>query len=248
MRGSNNSRCQNCAQEIKQNFCSNCGQKTDIARYSIKYILVHDILHGIFHIDRGFPYTLKELFTRPGHSIREFIEGKRIRHFHFFTFIVIGVLFGELLSTLIPFDISSIDPVFDNKFFKAFNSFLKEHFKVFTLSIIPIQASISFIFFRKSKLNYSEHVVIASYISGASLFIDLLFPLGTLFIASGSILKPFSLGVEILKIIYSTWFLYQYFSFLNIYTKTSIFIRSLISSMLVLIITYLIIALLISGG
>jgi hypothetical protein len=244
MEKSNNNICLNCSQRTKENYCSNCGQKTNVERYSIKYILSHDILHGIFHIDRGFPYTLKELFTRPGHSIREYIDGKRIRHFHFFTFIIIALLFNKLFSTLVPFDFSDIDPVFDNKFFQAFNIFLKENIKSITLSIIPLQALISFTFFRKSKLNYSEHIVIASYISGASLFIDVLFPFVVMLFTNSLILSPFSFGIDIIKIIYSTCFFYQYFSFNGLYTKASNIIRSLLSSLIVLVITYLIISLL----
>lgn len=235
-----NTTCQNCSQKTIQNYCSNCGQKTDVDRFSIKYILVHDILHGIFHIDKGFPYTVKELFTRPGHSIREYINGKRIKHFHFFTFIIIALLLSKLISVFIPFEVTELDQISDNKFFNTLNTFLKENIKPFTFLVIPLQALISFIFFRKSKQNYSEHVVIASYISGAALFIDLLFPIGTLFIGD-SILPHFSIGIELLKIMYSTWFFYQYFSFYQSYSKASIVIRSLSSSILVLVITYLLI-------
>lgn len=245
MTESNNTVCQNCSQKTIQKYCSNCGQKTDVERFSIKYILVHDILHGIFHIDKGFPYTLKELFTRPGHSIREYINGKRVQHFHFFTFIIIALLLGKLFSAIVPFDFSDIDPVSGNKFFNTFNTFLKENIKLFTFLVIPLQALISFIFFRKSKQNYSEHIVIASYISGAVLFIDLLFPLGVLILTSDSVLIRFSIGIELLKILYSTWFFYQYFSFSNAYSKTSLVVRSLLSSVLILIITYLVIVLLI---
>jgi hypothetical protein len=43
-------------------------------------IFWHDVQHGLFHFDKGMYYSAKELYWRPGHSIREFIEGKRVSH------------------------------------------------------------------------------------------------------------------------------------------------------------------------
>ncbi len=41
-----------------------------------KYLII-EILNSIFQLNSGLLFTLKELFTRPGHSIKAFIEGKR---------------------------------------------------------------------------------------------------------------------------------------------------------------------------
>lgn len=49
----------------------------------------HDIQHGLFHFDQGIFYTAKQLFIRPGHSIREFIEGKRVEHFKPLSLVII---------------------------------------------------------------------------------------------------------------------------------------------------------------
>jgi hypothetical protein len=69
-------KCLNCNNTIDKNFCNICGQKTSTHRFSIKHILDAGILNGIFMINKGFFFTIKELFTRPGHSIREYINGK----------------------------------------------------------------------------------------------------------------------------------------------------------------------------
>jgi hypothetical protein len=71
--------CKNCHQTYTGNYCNNCGQPADTHKINIHY-LWHDIQHGLFHFDKGVTYTAKQLFTRPGHSIREFIEGKRVKH------------------------------------------------------------------------------------------------------------------------------------------------------------------------
>lgn len=67
--------CKNCDNTFEGNFCNNCGQSKDTHKLSMHYIW-HDLQHGIFHFDNGIFYTIKNLLTKPGVSIREFIEGK----------------------------------------------------------------------------------------------------------------------------------------------------------------------------
>lgn len=42
---------------------------------------VAEVSGSVFQVDKGFFFTIKELFVRPGHSIREYLLGKRKRHF-----------------------------------------------------------------------------------------------------------------------------------------------------------------------
>lgn len=235
--------CLNCNHEVSLKYCPSCGQKTDTHRFSIKYILTHDILHGIFHIDRGFPHTLKELFTRPGHAIREYVQGKRVRHFHFFTFIIIVLLFDKLFSKLSDFDYSNLGDASTRETIKAFASFMRDYSKVFALSIIPFQALVSFAFFRKAKQNYSEHLVISAYMVGAVLCFRIITTAAPIFITNLSILGSLFWIIELLIILYSTWFFYQYFASFKAYSKFGTFMRSFISSILALVVTYLVILL-----
>ena len=79
--------CKNCEQNFNGNYCSNCGQNSNVRKVDYKY-LISEIPNSIFQINRGFLFTLKELFTKPGHSIREFLEGKRKNHFKPIAFII----------------------------------------------------------------------------------------------------------------------------------------------------------------
>jgi len=72
--------CKNCGLRVEGNFCSHCGQKASIGRITVANFL-HEVSESIFQINRGFFYTLGELFVRPGKSIDEFLQGKRKRHF-----------------------------------------------------------------------------------------------------------------------------------------------------------------------
>ncbi len=91
-------KCLNCNSDVVGDFCSTCGQKTSTKRFSLKHFITHDLIHGVFHLDKGLLFTIKELFTRPGHSIREYVQGKRIKHFNYFTAILILIAKGHYLG------------------------------------------------------------------------------------------------------------------------------------------------------
>ncbi|KPM31776.1 Membrane protein [Croceitalea dokdonensis DOKDO 023] len=52
-----------------------------------------ELQESILQIDRGFLFTIKELFIRPGNAIRDFIQGKRKNYFK-------PVAYAFTLSTL----------------------------------------------------------------------------------------------------------------------------------------------------
>jgi hypothetical protein len=87
--------CKNCSSVIRENFCANCGQPAKIKRIDRHYIL-HELQH-LLHLEKGFLYTVKELFVRPGNTIREYMYGDRGRHMKPVPFLV----FTSLLYTLI---------------------------------------------------------------------------------------------------------------------------------------------------
>jgi len=70
-------KCLNCNSEATGSYCYNCGQKTSTMRFSINHIFKSDIANQYYSFFKnGLFFTLKELATRPGYSIREYILGK----------------------------------------------------------------------------------------------------------------------------------------------------------------------------
>lgn len=53
--------CLNCNSKIDGKFCSNCGQNTETHRLSFPHFLLHDIIHGTFHLDKGILFTIKKV-------------------------------------------------------------------------------------------------------------------------------------------------------------------------------------------
>ncbi len=91
-------KCLNCYNLVEKEFCPDCGQKSSTHRFSLKYILDIGILNDILMFNKGFLFTLKELFTRPGHGIREYIQGRRVRYSNAFSLLLLLIAIVYLLD------------------------------------------------------------------------------------------------------------------------------------------------------
>src|SRR6218665_3458452 len=198
--------CLNCNEEIKGNFCSNCSQATSTHRFSLSHVLQHDLIHGIFHFDTGFFYTIKELFSRPGHSIREYVQGKRVKHFNYFATIILLLTINYFLKKWTKIEVADL---YDQTgLFKV----LKHYSKITVFLHVPIIALASYLLFKKSKQNFTENLVLNMYLLCGVLTISLILPFIMLFNDN----KEFLLGVNyfltVATFLYVIIFFYQYFS------------------------------------
>ena len=80
--------CKNCDHDFDGDYCNNCGQKSTVQNINFKF-LIDEISNTVFQVNRGLFFTVKELFVRPGHSIREFLNGKRKQHFKPLAFVLV---------------------------------------------------------------------------------------------------------------------------------------------------------------
>lgn len=69
-------RCLNCDGELGGKFCQECGQPAKVKRFTFHDFL-HEVPHALLHFDHALPRTLKGILTRPGATIRAYLEGKR---------------------------------------------------------------------------------------------------------------------------------------------------------------------------
>lgn len=203
--------------------CKNCGQSARIKEVNLKYIL-QEIPNSVFQVDRGLLYTIKELFTRPGHTIREYLGGKRIAHFKPIAFVLLLATLYVLLSLIIDqntllgdivngFSQASKDRIErgDGIFSKAMpriNSFLtwmSDNYAYTTLILLPFGALTTFIAFLGEGYNYFEHLIINLYIEGQKLVIYLLFVL-VLYIISNETLEDYlEAALFFIPILFAAW-------------------------------------------
>lgn len=197
--------CKNCGQHLHldQKFCHNCGQNSNTHRINFHF-LIHEVQHGIFHVDKGIFYTIKELFTRPGYTIREYIEGRRQSHFKPVLLIMILGTVSFFLNKLIYNDndllinTSDLEELKKSKEYKdamdgskgaklldyfmeeihRISNWINEHFALSVLILIPIFAFAMYLaYFTRNKskrLNYAEFLVIATYLSAQTMVISII--------------------------------------------------------------------------
>jgi len=220
--------CKNCQQHFKGHFCNNCGQPASTHKINFHF-LWHDIQHGFFHFDNGLFYTARQLFTRPGHSIREFIEGKRVRHFKPISLVVLlATVYGLLsitfhINVLSDIKITGLGPGDINA--QQIKEWIDSHYAMVSLLTLPFYALASFIVFRKQGYNFMELLVLNAFLSGQRLFLHIaVFPISYLLNSTPN-LKSFSDFLSLVDLILMIWALSQFFNKLS---KTKAFWLSLL--------------------
>ncbi len=232
--------CLNCNQAATDTFCGHCGQKISTHRYSIKHFLEHDIVHGIWHVDKGIFYTIKELFTRPGHSIREYVEGKRAKHFNFISLLIIGLAISSFLKVYTKIEMLDLVSESSREAMGAIEKFTTKYPKLTMAIYIPINAMFSFFWFRKAKYNYSEHLVLNSYKSVGDMVVGLAFTTLTIFYTNIKVLSFIYMTViAFFGLFYAIWFYRQFFSHSGL-TKKALIWRSILAAFSPLLLSFFI--------
>ncbi len=208
--------CKNCSNSFEGKYCNNCGQKADTGRIDANY-LWHEIQHGVFHLDKGVFFTIKELFIRPGYTIKEYFEGKRIGHFKplAFVFILAGIL--GILRHYLPFGESR--PIVNNNIpdiIITFVVFAKSHLSIAELIFLPFIALASKLAFRKSNYNYFEHLILNSFILGQNIVINIMFL--PFCLINNEVLNKITYNfLNVLFLILIIWTYFQFFYKSNIF-------------------------------
>lgn len=175
--------CKNCEHVFQGNFCSNCGQKTNTVRLDWHYIQ-EELKYTFLHINKGLLYTIKELFTRPGDSVREFLEGKRIKHYK--PILLVFVLAGlngllshyfhleKVFTKLDKLNASEQQSKLGLNQSEIYN-WIIDHYALIELGLLPLISICSWLAFKKWGYNYVENIIINSYASGLRLATSICF-------------------------------------------------------------------------
>ena len=166
--------CLNCNEPVLKKYCPNCGQKTDMHRITFKHFIFHDLLHGVWHLEKGILFTLKEAFVRPGQAALDYISGKRVRYYNVFYLSLLMIGLHYLLLNLYEHfrdEAVNVDPQSGPNF----NTFFNENAKFILFSIVHILGLNGYLFFKRLQLNLAEHLIIAGICLLGMLELTLLF-------------------------------------------------------------------------
>lgn len=156
--------CKNCDHHFKGNFCPHCGQSAKVEAIGVKYFL-HDIPHSIFHIDKGFAYTFKELLLRPGKTLREYLAGKRVKHFRPFAYVVLMATLYIVLAGIIKKATVFFGTQMGMSVSYGKPGFFWQYLSVFFFIMIPFASFATWVALRKEKYNYWQHFLINTYLT-----------------------------------------------------------------------------------
>ena len=225
-------KCLNCGTLTASNFCPDCGQKSSTTRFSLKTLFREDIVSSVFEVDKGFFYTLAQLFIRPGHAAREYVQGRRVTYYNFFSMIFLIVAIDILLQGFSKIRLSELyeGSVKSKGFLDFVDKLNNEYAKPFVLGMIPVYAAFAYLLFRRAKMNFAEHFVANSYRAAMELSLGVLITLSTVFISDLSVFAIITNIIAGSAFIYSILFYFQYFKPLG-YGTVSLFLRSVAASL-----------------
>lgn len=179
--------CSNCGRAMDvagQKFCPGCGQPTPAHRIDWHF-LGHELEHSVLHMDRGILYTLKNLMLRPGHMIRDYLEGRRanyVKPMLLVTIMAAVTLFLVKVTGTVPVPVElqgSAPPSADaetaaaiTRYQKTAMDWVNTHFALITFFLLPIEALIFKLAFRRFKeINYPEWLVIVAFLTAQAFVI-----------------------------------------------------------------------------
>lgn len=180
--------CANCNRAIAgpgQKFCPACGQPTPAHRIDWHF-LGHELEHSVLHMDRGIFYSLKELMLRPGHLMRDYIEGRRANQVKPLLLLMISaalvvllgkfLLGGDLIGPSIQAGAGYVEgtgaggdgsaaAATSAKTADAVKDWINAHLAAFTLLLLPFQAATFWLAFKGRGLNYPEWLVVSAFLT-----------------------------------------------------------------------------------
>jgi Protein of unknown function (DUF3667) len=168
--------CANCDRAVggaDQKFCPACGQPTPAHRIDWHF-LGHELEHSVLHMDRGIFYSLNNLMLRPGHLMRDYIEGRRARQVKpllllmitaaMMVFLAKYFLEGDLMGSAIS--VGGTDAARMANALAAVKNWMNANYAATTLLLLPLEAAAFNLAFRRvGNLNYPEWLVIATFLT-----------------------------------------------------------------------------------
>lgn len=162
-----------------QHFCPTCGQPTPVHRIDWHF-LGHEFEHSVLHMDRGLLYTLKSMVLRPGHFIRDYIEGRRAGHVKpLFLLMLTAATLVFLSNVMLGGDIlgASTDTArLADGIAGTLMAWANHHYAAATLILLPLEAAgLKLAFKRFRTLNYPEWLVITAFLTAQAFVIHAVF-------------------------------------------------------------------------
>lgn len=95
--------CKNCGENVNDNYCSRCGQRSSVDQVSFKETFA-DLVAGLFTIEAPFWKTTKALFLSPGTLFKNYLAGQRKTFYKPVAYFILWTAVFLLTRSLLKFD------------------------------------------------------------------------------------------------------------------------------------------------
>ncbi|HVG40234.1 MAG TPA: DUF3667 domain-containing protein [Chitinophagaceae bacterium] len=212
--------------------------------------LGHEAVHFITHADKGIFYLIKMLAIKPGHVAREYIDGKRKKYFSPLNFFLLMVgIFVFVLTTFHPLEgvdlkmvkqqVNQVPDVVKRTRMLAklgrveeASHFMAKYSNYINMAITPLYAFIFYLFFRRSRYNYTEHLVANLYFAGFAVIFFILFVLPYNVLMKGS--PNYIYGIYGFLIFDALYRSFAYYQFINKRGVKHYFYALFVSSLIII--------------
>lgn len=150
--------CLNCESPLPEaaRFCPCCSQRSDTGRLTV-LDMARELLQRFVNVERGPLTFARALLLRPGVVAREYVEGRRRRHYGPFATLVVLAGVQALVLSLSGFQALS------QEISGAPADLMHRHFNLLQLVQLPLLGAICALVFRRARLTLPEHMVLAAY-------------------------------------------------------------------------------------
>jgi hypothetical protein len=184
--------CKNCSVGLQPDYdyCPKCSQKAKLHRLSL-HELLHEAIHYFTHADKGIFQLVRDLLLKRGAVAREYAEGKRKKYFSPLNFFLLVCALYVFAMSLGDHSVENVDMLkkypelaqiqdtaYREKAIEMYQrrdtavQFLNKYANIVSMVSLPITALFFWLFYRKGRFNYTEHMVAGMYMYG---FTTLLF-------------------------------------------------------------------------
>ena len=219
--------CKNCGKKVEKKYCSECGQSVRISRINFSFILF-DIQDGFIHANKGIFYTIKRLLINPGKMVREYLQGKRVKHFKPLSLLIlVSALYMVFFRYVFNFGSVNTIEVVDSEQLSSFFRWLFNNKAIYEILLILLTSVLTFVLYKKHyNYNFIEHIIINTYGASLRILVHFFF----LFFVKLEVVLGLDLNVNIIEYLITSYvFFWFYITFFNRSTKLSVIIKSLVT-------------------
>lgn len=198
--------CLNCDSPLTETarFCPRCSQRADTDRLTL-VDMARDLLQRFVNVERGPVTFARALLTRPGGIAREYVEGRRRRHYGPFATLVVLAGVQALVLSMSGFRALSQEVA------GVPADLLQRHFNLLQIVQLPLLGVVCAGVFRSARLNLPEHMVLVAYtLSVRGVALSITVPLALLFSSASPTLAE-TLGFWAAWYVYFGWAATQFY-------------------------------------